>query len=98
MFTLKELNLIQRRWLELLKDYDMSILYHPGKANVVVDALSKLSMGSTANVEEEKRELDKDVHRFARVGVTIMDFIEEGIVVTNGAESLLVSEVKEKQE
>ncbi|WMV37439.1 hypothetical protein MTR67_030824, partial [Solanum verrucosum] len=33
------LNLRQRRWLELLKDYDMSVLYHPGKANVVADAL-----------------------------------------------------------
>ncbi|KAH0658081.1 hypothetical protein KY289_026829 [Solanum tuberosum] len=59
VFTQKELNLRQRRWLELLKDYDMSILYHPGKANVVVDALSRLSMGSTAHVKEEKRELAK---------------------------------------
>ena len=55
VFTQKELNLRQRRWLELLKDYDMSILYHPGKANVVVDALSRLSMGSTSNVEEDKK-------------------------------------------
>jgi len=31
----------QWRWLELLKDYDLHIQYHPGKANVVVDALSK---------------------------------------------------------
>jgi hypothetical protein len=30
----------QRRWLELIKDYDLEIHYHPGKANVVVDALS----------------------------------------------------------
>ncbi|WMV37363.1 hypothetical protein MTR67_030748, partial [Solanum verrucosum] len=41
-----ELNLRQRRWLELLKNYDLSILYHPGKANVVADSLSRLSMGS----------------------------------------------------
>nr|GFD33809.1 retrotransposon protein, putative, Ty3-gypsy subclass [Tanacetum cinerariifolium] len=33
----------QRRWLELLKDYDTNIQYHPGKANVVADALSKKS-------------------------------------------------------
>ncbi|WMV42351.1 hypothetical protein MTR67_035736, partial [Solanum verrucosum] len=45
VFSQKELNLIQMRWLELLKDYDMSILYHPGMANVVVDASSRLSMG-----------------------------------------------------
>nr|GEX01613.1 putative reverse transcriptase domain-containing protein [Tanacetum cinerariifolium] len=37
----KELNMRQRRWLELLSDYDCDIRYHPGKANVVVDALSQ---------------------------------------------------------
>ena len=56
VITQKETNLIQRRWLELVKDYDMSILYHPGKSNVVVDALSRLSMGSTSHLEEAKKE------------------------------------------
>ncbi|GKF16396.1 putative reverse transcriptase domain-containing protein, partial [Tanacetum coccineum] len=36
----KELNMRQRRWLELLSDYDCDIRYHPGKANIVADALS----------------------------------------------------------
>ena len=37
LFTQKELNLRQRRWMELLNDYDYTIDYHPGKANVVAD-------------------------------------------------------------
>ena len=41
LLTHKELNLRQCRWLELFKDYDCIIDYHPGKANVVVDALSR---------------------------------------------------------
>jgi hypothetical protein len=41
IFTQSELNMRQRRWLELIKDYDLKIHYHPGKANVVVDALSR---------------------------------------------------------
>ncbi|KAA0052064.1 pol protein [Cucumis melo var. makuwa] len=40
-FIQNELNMRQRRWLELVKDYDCEILYHPGKANVVADAFSR---------------------------------------------------------
>ena len=43
IFTQNELNMRQRRWLELVKDYDLEIHYHPGKANVVADALSRRS-------------------------------------------------------
>jgi ribonuclease HI len=41
IFTQSELNLRERRWLELIKDYDLNIHYHPGKANVIADALSR---------------------------------------------------------
>jgi hypothetical protein len=41
IFTQLNINLRQRRWLELIKDYNLEIYYHPGKANVVVDALSQ---------------------------------------------------------
>jgi hypothetical protein len=40
IFTQLELNMRQRRWLDLIKDYELEIHYHPGKANVVADALS----------------------------------------------------------
>jgi ribonuclease HI len=43
IFTQSELNMRQRRWLELVKDYELEIHYHPGKANVVADALSRKS-------------------------------------------------------
>jgi len=41
LMSQKELNMRQRRWVELIKDYDNIIDYHPGKANVVADALSR---------------------------------------------------------
>ena len=43
IFTQKDLNLRQRRWIEYLEDYDFTLNYHPGKANVVADALSRKS-------------------------------------------------------
>ena len=76
VFTQTELNLRQRRWLELLKDYDMSVLYHPGKANVVADALSRVSMGSFSYVVEGKKELARDVHCLARLGVRLLTLLK----------------------
>jgi hypothetical protein len=43
IFTQADLNMRQRRWLELIKDYDLEVHYHPGKANVVAEALSRKS-------------------------------------------------------
>jgi hypothetical protein len=41
LFTQPDLNMRQRRWLELIKDYELKVHYHSGKANVVADALSR---------------------------------------------------------
>ncbi|CAN4115952.1 unnamed protein product [Withania somnifera] len=63
----KELNARQRRWIEIPKDYDISILYHPGKANVVADALSRKSvgMGSLAALSISERPLAIEVRWLA---------------------------------
>ena len=72
--------------------------FHPGKANIVVDVLSRLSIRSTVHLEKEKKELAQEVHRLARLEVHLMDYTKRGIVVTNGVELSLVSKVKEKQD
>ncbi|KAA0048561.1 ty3-gypsy retrotransposon protein [Cucumis melo var. makuwa] len=52
-FTQKELNMRQRRWLELVKDYDCEILYHLGKANVVAETLSRKASRSAALITRQ---------------------------------------------
>ena len=72
--------------------------YNPGKANVVSYALSRLCMVSVAHVEEERKELVKNVHMLAHLGVLFMSILDSSVTVQNGAESSFVVEVKEKQE
>ncbi|KAA0065937.1 ty3-gypsy retrotransposon protein [Cucumis melo var. makuwa] len=68
-FTQKELNMRQRRWLELVKDYDCEILYHPGKANVVADALSR-KVSHLAALITRQTPLHRDLER-AEIAVSV---------------------------
>ena len=63
IFTQKELNMRQRRWLELIKDYDLEIAYHAGKANVVADALSRKSV-HTCNTMVLPNQLFQEIQSF----------------------------------
>ena len=78
----------------MLKDYDMNVHYHPDKANVVVDALSRISMGSIYHIDDKNKELVKDVHRLARLGVRLVDSTSGVVLVHLSSESSLVVEVK----
>nr|ABA93974.2 retrotransposon protein, putative, Ty3-gypsy subclass [Oryza sativa Japonica Group] len=88
IFTQPDLNLRQRRWLELIKDYDMGIHYHPGKANVVADALSRKSHCNVAWVEELCCEVQRD---FEHLNLGI---VEHGFVAVLEAQPTLVEQVR----
>ena len=57
IFTQIDLNLRQHRWLELIKDYDLEVHNHPGKANVVADALSRKKYANELLATPESEEL-----------------------------------------
>ena len=54
----------QRRWMEFLEDYDFTLHYHPGKENVVADALSRKSRGALANIAFREWRMLETVRQF----------------------------------
>ena len=67
IFTQRDLNLRQHIWLEFVKDYDFELSYHPGKANVVADALSRRSYAASLCVVREWRLLEGVTYAVIRV-------------------------------
>jgi hypothetical protein len=76
IFTQSNLYLRQRRWLELIKDYDLGINYNPGKANVVVDALSRRSHVSQLVVDSMSFELCEEFDKLNLWIVANMEALE----------------------
>ncbi|GJW70701.1 putative reverse transcriptase domain-containing protein, partial [Tanacetum coccineum] len=93
IFTQKELNMRQRRWLELLKDYDANIQYHPGKANVVADALNKKNSEIMACLKIQP-EIIKDLEL---IEVELVVRGSEGYVASLKIEPNLILRIKEAQ-
>jgi hypothetical protein len=65
IFTQADLNMWQRRWLELIKDYDLEVHYLPGKANVVADALSRKAHCNCLTVESYDDTLCEELRKLA---------------------------------
>ena len=64
IFTQRDLNMRQRRWMEFLEDYDFTLHYHPGKANVVADALSRKSREVLASIASREWQMLETVGQF----------------------------------
>ena len=64
IFTQRDLNMRQRRWIEFLEDYDFTLHYHHGKANVVADALSRKSQGALDSIASREWRMLKTVGQF----------------------------------
>ena len=64
IFTQRDLNMRQRRWMEFLEDYDFTLHYHPGKENVVADSLSQNSQGVLASIASWEWRLLETVGQF----------------------------------
>ncbi|GJR79527.1 putative nucleotidyltransferase, ribonuclease H [Tanacetum coccineum] len=93
IFTQKELNMRQRRWLEFLKDYDANIQYHLGKANVVADALYRKSYGSMSCLITQT----KIIADLNRLEVEVYIGKADGVIVKMRVESTLLMRIKEAQ-
>ncbi|XP_070019831.1 uncharacterized protein [Nicotiana sylvestris] len=99
LFKKKNLNLKQRRWLELLKDYDITILYHPRNANVVDDALSRKaeSIGSLTYIPVGERLLALDVQALASQFVRLDVSEPSQVLAFVVSRSSLYERIRERQ-
>ena len=73
-----------------MKDHEMSVLYNPGKANVVADALIRMTTGNVSHIDEAKKYLMRDALRLARLEVRLEDSSNVGFILYDTSESSFV--------
>ena len=85
--------------MELLKDYDITILYHPGKVNVVADALSRKtgSVGSVAHLQVSRRPFAREVQTLANDLMRLEVLEKGGFFACVEATSFFLDKIKGKQ-
>ena len=81
----------QVRWLELIKDYDLIIQYHPGKANVVADALSRKANTLNVMLKERLPALYEEMESFG------LELVEPGFLANLKVKPTLADDIKEVQ-
>jgi hypothetical protein len=91
IFTQPDLNLRQRRWLELIKDYNLGINYHPDKANVVADALSRRSH---LNILATRELLSKFCKEFEKLN---LGWVPNAKVIAMEVDSTLEQDIQKGQ-
>jgi hypothetical protein len=91
IFTHPDLNLRQRRWLELIKDYDLETNYHPGNANVVADALSRRSHLNMLATRELLPEFFKEFEKFN------LGWVSNTEAITMEVDSTLEQDIQKSQ-
>jgi hypothetical protein len=87
IFAQSELNMRQRRWLELIKDYDLEVHYHPGKANVVAYALSRKAHCNRLELESVSDPLCEEMRRLN------LEMVQQGDLYALTAESNLYDRI-----
>ena len=91
IFTQTELNMRQRRWLELIKDYDLGIHYHPGKANVVADALSRKAYCNVAQIRPDQDRLCRELEKLR------LTVVQSSVPASLTVQPTLESQIREAQ-
>jgi hypothetical protein len=91
IFTQSELNMRQGRWLELIKDYDLEIHYHPGKANVVADTLSRKASCHCLTVRTPNTTLCQEMEKLN------LGMIQHGTLTQLKLESILLQKIIDTQ-
>jgi hypothetical protein len=93
IFTQANLNMRQRRWLELIKDYDLEVHYHPGKANVVADALSRKAQCNYLTIDSKVTSLCNELHNMEVVSPGTLDYI---LVKPTLQEQIILAQLSDK--
>ncbi|GKD31329.1 putative reverse transcriptase domain-containing protein, partial [Tanacetum coccineum] len=91
IFDQKELNMRQRRWIELFSDYECEIRYHPGKANVVADALSRKERVKPRRVQAMAMTIQSRVKRMI-LAAQGEAFKEENVSLVGGVRTIMMDE------